>query len=246
METITLTTEIINSMKQMISAVLNGTSIVNEWFTRSDFDEDYDFDEIQINREKHGDNNDIITIYIKYDEIISFKIEDYLILDYFVDKVYPLSSCCSSIYVYTNSTLCYNCFKEQYENDEKCAICLENIGKWAKLPCEHKFHGQCIRKIHSHENSNGKWYYRCPICRQRFNSFICIDNINLDSQDEEFNFINYYYGNGYYDNNFYIKDDIRLSSKDDPFIELLKKFFYYEFDNDSNPAMFKDGKTYGF
>lgn len=47
--------------------------------------------------------------------------------------------------------------------DEECSICLDkNNLEWNILPCEHKFHGNCIIPW-IRENST------CPICRQELN-----------------------------------------------------------------------------
>lgn len=53
--------------------------------------------------------------------------------------------------------------KKLSDDDEKCSVCLEKINKdediW-KLPCNHFYHQDCIKKWLTEYN------YKCPICRE--------------------------------------------------------------------------------
>ena len=60
--------------------------------------------------------------------------------------------------------------KINYKNENiECSICLNNKCNWS-LPCNHKFHLECLKKWHSTINNNS--YHKfcnfsCPLCRRK-------------------------------------------------------------------------------
>lgn len=54
---------------------------------------------------------------------------------------------------------------------DECAICLGNLTSDIEiLPCKHKFHSRCIKKIHSN---------KCPLCRVSFK------NVEINKEEKE-------------------------------------------------------------
>ena len=67
--------------------------------------------------------------------------------------------------------LCKTCYIYQYTRPEdeggSCCICLENIGTWVKLPCDHYIHTHCCYRMIMNT---------CPLCRSPFHTYDIIRN----------------------------------------------------------------------
>lgn len=77
-------------------------------------------------------------------------------IDYSFDKVYELCDCLSSSIVKDGK--CKNCYIYDYYNEDRCAVCFENNGRWCKLECGHTFHLHCVNELN-----------KCPMCRSALN-----------------------------------------------------------------------------
>lgn len=71
---------------------------------------------------------------------------------------------------------CETCFLYNFKrkDDDRCAICLEDEGRWIQLSCLHVIHQHCWDS--NNTNSSNGFLMKCPICRTRVQPKKCYKN----------------------------------------------------------------------
>lgn len=60
--------------------------------------------------------------------------------------------------------------------DDQCPVCLEKDVNTMLLPCNHRFHGDCILQWVDHS-------FSCPMCRAEVTHFLPLTNMNKETQN---------------------------------------------------------------
>jgi len=104
-------------------------------------------------------------------DVVKFRIQK------FCSQIHMLCKC-GSTPVQRLGNRCEDCFVFSFRRfDDRCAICLENEGRWIQLSCSHVIHVHCWNDLQqTTKSANRAVNCLCPVCRAIINPQKCQKN----------------------------------------------------------------------